>query len=487
MAELFPPKNNGRSPIATYDYRDETGELLIQVCRYRPKDFRQRRPKPGGGWEWSVKGIRIVPYRLPELLGEPARSVAVVEGERDVDNLAEIGVLTTCNAGGAGKWTAEHAKFLHGRHVIILADNDASGKNHAQQVALSLHGIAESVRVVELPGLPDKGDVSDWIAAGGTQEELERLAEAAPEWTPTVEPWKEIDSLEVRDLPEFPTHALPDVLRTWAEAESHATQTPPDLAGLLALAVCSACISRQVVVNPRDEWREPVNLYVAVLLEPGNRKSAVFGDAIKPLRDLETALVDAKRPDVARRQSERRQAEIRLRKLEKVAAENDDAAAREQAGKVAEQLAEESEPVLPRLVVDDATSEKLGMMLSEQGGRISQATTGKSAPRIPTIRSMSRKPTILGILGALLQRAEIWNKGIWRERRSYYECARPVENAAKPRSNRSRGRRPAAGVPGGGCPGGVGRRTPPTQARDSDRADPAGVGTRHSRRPAGGL
>ena len=115
------------------------------------------------------------------------------------------------------------------------------------------------------------------------------------------------------------------MLRDWVEAESHATQTPADLAGLLALAVCSATIARRVVVEPRPGWREPVNLFVAVLLEPGNRKSAVFADAMHPLRELEAELIEAARPAVAREQSDRRQDERRLRKLEKLAAEKRDA------------------------------------------------------------------------------------------------------------------------------------------------------------------
>jgi hypothetical protein len=98
-------KSNGNPRIVeTYNYRNETSELLFQVVRYDPKDFRQRRPKAGGGWNWSVKGVRVVPYRLVELLAEPTRLVFVVEGEKDADNLARIGLLATCNAGGAGKW-----------------------------------------------------------------------------------------------------------------------------------------------------------------------------------------------------------------------------------------------------------------------------------------------------------------------------------------------------------------------------------------------
>lgn len=179
------PKGNGTPRIvATYDYRDERDNVVFQAVRFDPKDFRQRRPKPGGGWVWSVKGARVVPYRLPELLAEPTRPVVVVEGEKDADNLARIGVLATCNAGGAGKWTADHSAFMSGRRVIVLPDNDEAGRNHAEQVAQSLHGIVESVRIVELPGLPDKGDATDWIAAGGTKDQLQHLAETVPEWMP---------------------------------------------------------------------------------------------------------------------------------------------------------------------------------------------------------------------------------------------------------------------------------------------------------------
>ena len=151
------PKSYAKPRIVeTYDYKDEAGTLLFQVVRFDPKDFRQRRPKDGG-WDWSVKGVRVVPYRLPELLAEPARPVFVVEGEKDVDNLSGIGVLATCNAGGAGKWKPEHTGFLQGRRVIVLADNDDPGRDHAEKVALSLHGVAEWVRILELPGLSPQG------------------------------------------------------------------------------------------------------------------------------------------------------------------------------------------------------------------------------------------------------------------------------------------------------------------------------------------
>lgn len=173
-----------RRIVTTYDYRDAGGNVIYQAVRYEPKDFRQRRPKPGGGWLWNMQGIEPVPYRLPELLAHPEALVIVCEGEKDCDNLARFRFVATCNHGGAGKWTHDHAKHLEGRRVVILPDNDNPGKQHARQVASSLQGIAARVAVLHLPDLPEKGDVSDWLEAGGTPEALQALIDAAPEWTP---------------------------------------------------------------------------------------------------------------------------------------------------------------------------------------------------------------------------------------------------------------------------------------------------------------
>ena len=92
----------------------------------------------------------------------------MAEGEKDCDTLSRLGLVATCNAEGAGKWRQSHADRLKGRRVAILPDNDDAGRKHAEQVAASLQGKATDVRVVALPGLADKGDVSDWLAHGGT-------------------------------------------------------------------------------------------------------------------------------------------------------------------------------------------------------------------------------------------------------------------------------------------------------------------------------
>ncbi len=170
--------------VATYDYCDERGSLLFQVVRYAPKTFRQRRPDGNGDWSWRVKGIRQVPYRLPELLAAGDAPVFVVEGEKDADRLASLGLVATCNAGGANKWPESLNQHFHGRTVYILPDNDAAGSSHAQKVAAALAGIADSIRIIRLPDLPPGGDVSDWLDQDGDAAAVLALSVATPVWRP---------------------------------------------------------------------------------------------------------------------------------------------------------------------------------------------------------------------------------------------------------------------------------------------------------------
>ncbi len=222
------PAADGKPRIVkTYDYRDEEGRLLFQVCRMEPKDFRQRRPKPSGGWEWKVKGCRFVPYRLPELVkANPKRPVLIAEGEKDADRLAVLGCLATTNPGGAGKWRPEYNEHFRGRKVIILPDNDEPGWRHANATALGLHGIAAEVKVVQLPGVPEKGDVSDWLEAGGTLDQLRKLIESAPPWKPGP---KAVRARKCEILPwqPFPVDALPERVRAFVTAGARAIGCDP--------------------------------------------------------------------------------------------------------------------------------------------------------------------------------------------------------------------------------------------------------------------
>ena len=199
--ELWPSSRvNGRARsniVATYDYHGEDGKLVYQTVRYVPKRFRQRSPARGGddpakvhdGWFWSTEGRRKVPYRLADLTEGTAvkATVWITEGEKDADHLAAAGLVATTNASGGTNWTKEHSRYLHGAAVVILEDNDDTGRKRTAKIAASLAGIAASVKVVRFPELPEHGDVSDWLDRGGTVDRLLELAsEAAEEQVPNT-------------------------------------------------------------------------------------------------------------------------------------------------------------------------------------------------------------------------------------------------------------------------------------------------------------
>jgi len=178
------PPEHAAKIVNTYDYTDATGKLVFQVVRYEPKTFKQRRPN-GTGWTWNMDGVTRVPYRLPEVLTATGE-VLIVEGEKDADTLAALGLTATTNSGGAGKWRADYNDALRGKSVVIVPDNDKPGQKHAEQVARALHGIAASVHIMKLPDTVK--DASDYVATfTDTAEAAERLAllvEGAAEWTP---------------------------------------------------------------------------------------------------------------------------------------------------------------------------------------------------------------------------------------------------------------------------------------------------------------
>ena len=178
--------------VASYDYKDEAGALLFQVVRLAPKDFRQRRPDGKGGWIWSLGKSRRVLYQLQKVRAAVTngRVVIIVEGEQDADNVLTLGFTATCNPGGANRWRAACTESLRGADVVIIGDNDDPGRAHVADVASSLHGVARRVRMLDLakawPACPAKGDITDWIEAGGTAEALAALIEALPGWAPAA-------------------------------------------------------------------------------------------------------------------------------------------------------------------------------------------------------------------------------------------------------------------------------------------------------------
>jgi hypothetical protein len=184
-------------PVAIYQYQDAQGRLLFEKLRYEPKRFVLRRAVADGRYEYKLDGVAEKPlYRLPEVI--TANEIFVCEGEKDCDNvltafaakrsIGDIRIAATTNFDGAGKWKDEYAIYFAGKRVVILPDNDEPGRNHAETVARSVTKYAGGVKVVTLPGLPEKGDVSDWFGAGHATEELVAEIKKAVHWHPSQQP-----------------------------------------------------------------------------------------------------------------------------------------------------------------------------------------------------------------------------------------------------------------------------------------------------------
>jgi hypothetical protein len=174
--------------IARYVYRQADGTPHLQVCRTAAKTFFQNRWNSQMWVTGKPEGPKI-PYRLPELLAAPLTTkVHITEGEKDADALAELGFIATTNSEGANYWTDDLNEHFRDRHVYIHEDNDEDGRKRVQRIARALDPIAASLRVIRLPGLPPKGDVSDWLQRDPSGARLVKECESTPAWEPSTAP-----------------------------------------------------------------------------------------------------------------------------------------------------------------------------------------------------------------------------------------------------------------------------------------------------------
>jgi hypothetical protein len=191
-----------------------------------------------------------------------ASEIIVVEGEKDADAVASLGLCATTSPMGAKKWKDIYNESLWGKHVVLIPDNDNEGREHMVQVAASLNGTAASLRILELPDLPSKGDFSDWLTKIGDKETAaERLA-LMIEQTALYDPPKRA-SFEDAILPEteFNIIELPtrkDILRPWLKEQSNSLV--PGWRGV-GKTWCAMGIVNAVTINePFGPWDagEPV-------------------------------------------------------------------------------------------------------------------------------------------------------------------------------------------------------------------------------------
>lgn len=186
-----------------YDYQDESGKTIYQVVRYEPKTFRQRQLL-NGKTVWNLQGVSLLPFRLPNIKANPNKEVIIVEGEKDVLRLEELGLLATCNSGGSGKWTKDHSQYLKDRDVVVIPDNDEPGEKHARTVISTLQGLAKSIKLIELPNLAPKGDIFDWLQDNTADKLLKLVKQTKPLSNKPITPIKVMTINEVMSMEPVP-------------------------------------------------------------------------------------------------------------------------------------------------------------------------------------------------------------------------------------------------------------------------------------------
>jgi 5S rRNA maturation endonuclease (ribonuclease M5) len=165
--------------VETYDFRDALGNLVFQKQRFVDEDgkktFIQRRvDAETGEWVRNLDGVEKILYNLPQVCSarDAGETIWVVEGEKDVDTLSNLGITATTMPGGAGKWLEIHTETLAGADIVLVADNDDSGKKHAAEVAEKLRSAGCSVKL-KISKVKNKADVTDHLDAGLSLDELE--------------------------------------------------------------------------------------------------------------------------------------------------------------------------------------------------------------------------------------------------------------------------------------------------------------------------
>jgi replicative DNA helicase len=171
-------------------------------------------------------------------------------------------------------------------------------------------------------------------------------------------------------VPAFPVEVLPGWLGEYVAGVATATQTPPDLAGMLALAVLATVAAGAVEVEPRAGWREPLCLFVAVGMDAGSRKSSVFTALTCPVAEFEREQAAAALPAITETAVLRRIADQAAASAEAAAGKAPTSQQEEARAEAIARAAEAARlvvPPLPRWLVDDATPEALAGLLATYG------------------------------------------------------------------------------------------------------------------------
>ena len=305
----------GFEPVALHTYTDREGASLYWRIRAKHPGTGEKWIRPmklnGHGYEMGepkFDGPKPL-YALNTIAANPDPLVWIVEGEQKADELNRLGLVAT-TSGGATSADSADWEPLRGRTVAIWPDNDNPGKSYAGEVATLLLAMNCAVSCVDVEkiGVPDKGDVIDWLAAHQGADSADILA--LPRLTPAsevqgaakpqkcdVEGWPDPQPMTVKVNAEpYPIDALPETIRAAVAEVQGFTKAPIAMVASSALAALSLAIQSHVDVKRAEQLSGPTSLYLLTIADSGERKSTCDGIFTKAIRDYEAEQAEAAKP-----------------------------------------------------------------------------------------------------------------------------------------------------------------------------------------------
>jgi hypothetical protein len=271
---------------ALWTYHDVQGEPVGVVVRWNRQDGKDIRPvaRHANGWHIGAMPDPRPLYGLPDLAA--ARRVVVVEGEKVADAARSLGFVATTSGGGAQAAAKTDWRPLAGKEIWLMPDNDAPGRKFGDIVAGILAKLtpAPTVRVVELPDLPDGGDMADWIDAHGDAAEPKTMRTEIETLVQAVEPWQPGDADCLAYLP-FPVNTLPEPIRGFVDAGARAIGCDPSYLALPLLTAIAAAIGNTRRLELKRGWSAPPILWGAIVGESGTAKTPAFRLVMQPMRE----------------------------------------------------------------------------------------------------------------------------------------------------------------------------------------------------------
>lgn len=290
--------------------------------------------------------------------GNPNAEVSICQGTstltRFMDDLESEQIFAELDAIPEGRRNSTMSKIA-GKLLKRYGDNEES-----YQKFLDCAGQCS-------PPLDDAELSQIWHSAQGFYKKVQSQPGYVPPEEYALPQWEEPIPFEQRNLPSFPTEALPATIKDYILAVAESTQTPVDMSACASLAVMALCLQGKYRIKAKADWSEPLNLFTVIVAEPSERKSPIINLMTKPLNEYEAEYNSRNAAELEASKMNKRILEKRQRALEDKAAKGKaDSGELEQ---LAQQIASYKERTPLRLYVDDITTEKLNSVLADGNGK----------------------------------------------------------------------------------------------------------------------